>query len=141
MSGGGSLERNRGFTLIELAFTLTIVGILASIAQPSFREYAMRARRTEAKTGLESIHLAQTAMFGDAYAYGDTFDEIGAPLQGGVSIDAQTLRANTYTFTVRALPLDDNPRGNFQAIATADLDPGDGVFDILMIENVLTVLP
>lgn len=130
-----------GFTLIELIVSIAIVGILAGLAQASFSSYVMRTRRSKATVGLGSIHLAQTAHFVEFSAYGDTFDEIGYPLESGERLDGQSFRAKTYTFTVRALPLDGQPSGNFQAVATGDLDSGGGVLDILMIENQLTVLP
>lgn len=91
--------------------------------------------------GLKAIHRAQRSYFAQNNGFGDTFDELGLSLDGATRVDAQTLRGETYTFTMRALPLGGNARGNFQAIATGDLDPGDGVLDVLMIENGLTVSP
>lgn len=48
----------RGFTLIELMVTVAIVGILASIALPSYSSYVARARRADART-----QLTQAAQF------------------------------------------------------------------------------
>ena len=41
-------RRESGFTLIELMIVVAIVGILASVAMPQFRDYTARAKITEA---------------------------------------------------------------------------------------------
>ena len=128
-----------GFTLLEIMVALVITGILVSLAHSAFRGVVMRARRSEAVLGLTGIFQAQQAYFQAEQSYGDDFDEIGFALAGGQRLDARTIQGTTYTFTMRALPLGGDPRGNFQALASGDLDPGDGVLDILMIENGLTV--
>ncbi len=45
-----------GFTLIELMIVIAIVGILASIAMPSYRDYVLKANATEAITLLNSLN-------------------------------------------------------------------------------------
>lgn len=134
-------DPRRGFSLLELAFVLLVTTILAGLAQTSFKRQAMRARRAEAISGLGAIRLSEEAYRASVGSYGDSFDEIGFSLDGGERLDAHTVRGRAYTFTVRALPFDGNPRGNFQALAVADLDPSDAMLDILTIENHLTLQP
>ena len=43
---------NRGVTLMELMVVIAIIGILSAIAYPSYRQYVIRANRTEAKVAL-----------------------------------------------------------------------------------------
>ena len=49
----------RGVTLLELMIVVVIVGILASIAYPSYRQFMERAKRTEAKALLLEIATNQ----------------------------------------------------------------------------------
>lgn len=41
-----------GFSLIELMIVIVVMGILVSIAYPSYRDYITRARRTDAQSAL-----------------------------------------------------------------------------------------
>lgn len=50
-------NRNAGFTLIELMIVVAIIGIIASIAYPSYRENVMATHRANAQADL--MELAQ----------------------------------------------------------------------------------
>lgn len=62
--GGSSLSRHLrspGFTLIELLIGIAIVGILATLAIPTFKSYVYKGRVTEAVTILNEIKTRQEA--------------------------------------------------------------------------------
>lgn len=51
------MKKISGFTLLELMIAITIVGILASLAVPAYRDYTIRAKVSEA------INMAAAAKF------------------------------------------------------------------------------
>ncbi|MFK7989338.1 MAG: type IV pilin protein [Sandaracinaceae bacterium] len=54
-------KRASGYTLIELMIVVAIIGVLATVAIPSFQSYLMRARTTEAVTFLGEVRQRQEA--------------------------------------------------------------------------------
>jgi len=64
-------DRRRGFTLIEVMITVAIVAILASIAYPSYRDYVIRGRLTDATNGLTAMQADMERHFQDNRDYRD----------------------------------------------------------------------
>ena len=54
----GRPSSQSGFTLIELMIVVAIIGILASVAMPAFRDYSARAKVTEAIIQLNNCRNA-----------------------------------------------------------------------------------
>ena len=62
-------RRQAGFTLIELMIVVAIVGILATIAYPSYRESVLKGRRAEARTALLELMQQQERYMTQRGAY------------------------------------------------------------------------
>ncbi|WP_125560241.1 type IV pilin protein [Pseudoalteromonas rubra] len=68
-----------GFTLIEMMITIAILGILASIAYPSYSEYVRRAARAEAAATLLDAANKQEQYFVDNREYASSLAALGLP--------------------------------------------------------------
>ncbi len=102
-----SLRRqSQGVTLLELMIVAVIVGILAIVAVPSYRQYVMRAHRAEAKTALMRLATNQERFYLQNNTYTDDLVALG--FVGGVSDQGvYTLAvpvADTDTFQANAVP-------------------------------------
>lgn len=60
-----------GFTLIELMIVVAVIGILGAIALPAYGNYVMRARLTEAFTGLASVQTSAEEYWSNKHTYVD----------------------------------------------------------------------
>jgi type IV pilus assembly protein PilE len=69
--------RQRGFTLIELMITVAIIGILASIAWPSYTKYVRDARRAEAQSEMLRMQLGLEKWRANNNAYSNILANAG----------------------------------------------------------------
>ncbi len=117
-----SLRRqSQGVTLLELMVVVVIIGLLSIIAIPSYRQYSIRAHRTEAKTALIQLAANQERFYLQNNTY--TTDLVALGFVGGVS------EKGVYTL---AVPVAD--ANSFQANAVAT--PGGGPSGIGMESDV-----
>lgn len=103
-----------GFTLIELMITVVIIGILAGIAYPSYRDYVTQARRSEAQTLLLSVVNQQEKFFSDCSWYAATLitsstNSCGTATTGQLRIGGTTSENGYYSV---GNPVAGNIQGN-----------------------------
>ncbi len=76
------LNKQKGFTLIELMIVVGIIGILVSIAAPNFQKYQSKARQTESKIALSAVYTGEKAFYSEYSAYISSMDAIGYSPEG-----------------------------------------------------------
>ncbi len=68
---------HNGLTLIELMIVIAIIGVIASIALPSYQDYTEKARVTLAVADIASIAIKAEAYWNDERAYPASLADIG----------------------------------------------------------------
>jgi type IV pilus assembly protein PilE len=108
------LHKMRGITLIELMIVIVVIGIMAAIAYPNYREFVARANRNEAKAALLRIATNQERFYLQNNSYTCDMTRLGFPV-------ANTFVTDSQTYTVDVTACDSN---NFTAQAVYNI-PGD----------------
>ena len=119
----------KGVTLIELMIVVVIVGILASIAVPSYRNYMLRAQRSDAMSALLRVAAAQEKFYLQNNTYADD-DALADDPPAGLGIAGTdngwydlviTSDDLTRRFTVTATPASGGPQATDSHCATFSL--------------------
>ena len=126
-------KNHKGFTLIELMVVVAILGILAAIAIPIYRNVVYRGKQTEAKALLMSI-LVEQDEFRMRNPAGLCYTTTVANLPDSVVLAAAYALTGTFGNIVNPMtalgpptPNCPNPGANpaqFQAVVTGTLAPG-----------------
>jgi type IV pilus assembly protein PilE len=116
-------KKHKGFTLVELMIVVVIIGIISTIAFPSYQDYVRKARRAEAQAV-----LLETAQFMERwYTTNNRYNTAVLPAalttspKGGVSTiryDIAITAVAQETFTLTAVPRVADECGNFTLTET-----------------------
>lgn len=102
---GGS---QRGFTLIEVMIVVVILGILAAIAYPAYRDYTAKSRRSEAKRALLDVAALQEKFYTRNLRYAASLQALGYAAPFNTDENNYSLSLNTSAsmtdYTVTATP-------------------------------------
>ena len=95
-----SHARAAGFTLIELMITVAIVGILAMVALPAYKDYVKRGKLTEAFNQLSACSITM----GQYYQDNRTYTGASAPTCAATQNFTYSLPVQTTTqYTLQAV--------------------------------------
>jgi len=83
-----------GVTLIELMIVVVVIAILGVIAVPSYRQYTIRAQRTEAKSALLQLQTNQEKWYLQNNTYTDDPESLG--------FDSDLTENGVYTLAIAA---------------------------------------
>jgi type IV pilus assembly protein PilE len=86
----------RGFTLIDLLISVLIVGILAGVAVPSYRQYVVRSHRSGAQSAMLDLANREQQILLANRAYADT-DQLRA---SGYNLPPEVAQDYTWAVTV-----------------------------------------
>ncbi len=118
----------RGFTLIELMVVIVIIGLLAAIAIPAYRNYLVASRRSEVQAAMSGLATAMERYAG----VNNTF--VGATV-AGLGFRSTVPQNGTNPYYTITLPVANITATSYLIVATrAGVQGGDACGDYTLTE-------
>ena len=108
------MNKQNGFTLVELLVVVAIIGILAAVVVPGYQEYTLKAKRTDGQIGLMDMGDKQERYYSQNNIYASDV----ATLFGAAG--SQFSPKDLYQLTVTS-----GDSNGFVLTATAESDQAD----------------
>ncbi|MDZ7841007.1 MAG: type IV pilin protein [Gammaproteobacteria bacterium] len=92
----------RGFTLIELLIVVAVIAILTAIAVPAYRDFVVRANRSDAIIALTELANLQEKHYSNEMSYTASFSNLSYPSvspEGFYDLSVATNATVGYTLT------------------------------------------
>lgn len=110
----------RGFTLIELMIAVAIFGILVTIAYPSYVNYILQSRRSDALVSLSQAQMMLERCYSQNFSYTAACGLPSFPLTSAQKYYSITLQSSNNTYLLTATPLGSQTRDTTCAKFTVD---------------------
>ncbi|TQE98452.1 MAG: prepilin-type N-terminal cleavage/methylation domain-containing protein [Spiribacter salinus] len=81
------MQKNQGFTLIELMIVVAIIGILAAIAIPQYQDYTIRSQVSEGPSLASGAKTAMSEFYANKGEFASANASYGLPGRGDISGD------------------------------------------------------
>ena len=101
----------KGFSLVELMIALAIIGVISSIAYPSYQGYIQDTYHGQAQADVKSCGMALERFYGNGFTYlgGEAECTLWSPASGALASRQYTLAVTPIplgqTYTITATPV------------------------------------
>ena len=109
--------KSQGYTLIEIMIVVAIIGIVASIAYPSYQGYMADTYRAQAAADLKACGMSLERFYSNnnfSYVGADTntICNTNSPTEGQVQYTISYEALTSTAFTIRATPVGESCSGD-----------------------------